>query len=286
MDNTSDNQMDRPSTPTDAAAARLSPDDKDHVPSLDPPSTRPNPFDDSDLLARKRRRTSGSASPPPSASTQDKMPTPLSNHLSAEATGANHTAFDQQVQDEAVTATEIPELLHTPQAPTFIAPNSSTPLSSSKVTINLRNSNGLALDASGPSSPTSKQLTSPTITNNGSHAGENVAYTKNEQLPETTNVGTYPKSRSNSTSPPVELVSVSDTSSEEGDDKMMFSVDDKAAAIVGHDLPSFDPILQFPYSEPEDDPSTPLHRLLEYLSTRTCASHFFYCRSFPCELSN
>ncbi|QPH16557.1 hypothetical protein C2857_001230 [Epichloe festucae Fl1] len=269
MDNTSDNQMDRPSTPTDAAAARISPDDKDYVPSLDPPSTRPNPFDDSDLLARKRRRTSGSASPPPSASTpstQDK--TPLSNHISAEATGANHTAFGQQVQDEVVTATEIPELLHTPQAPTFIAPNSSTPLSSSKVTINLRNSNGLALDASEPSSPTSKQLTSPTITDNGSHAGGSIVYAKNEQLPKT-NVGTSPKSRSNSTSPPVELISVSDMSSEEGDDKMVFSVDDKAAAIVGHDLPSFDPILQFPYSEPEDDPSTPLHRLLEYLSTHS-----------------
>ncbi|KAG6039646.1 hypothetical protein E4U41_002343 [Claviceps citrina] len=257
-------QMARPSTPTDATATKLSAEDQDSVPSLDPPSTRPNPFDDSDLSARKRRRTSASASPPPPASAHDS--TPLRDHVNVGNTGANDAALDLQRQDTLVTAVHAADALQTPQTPVCPAPSNSTPLSSNKVTLNLRNSGGLTLDASEPSSPTSTRLAHSTVTDSGRHAPGDVVLAKTAQQPNM-NTETSPKSTSDSASPPVELIPLSDVDSEQSDDGMVFSVDDKATGIIGHDLPSFDPILQFPYSEPDDDPTAPLHRLLEYLST-------------------
>lgn len=274
MNDTSDSQMEGPSTPTDATATK----DKDFAPSPEPPSTRPNPFDDSDLSARKRRRTSGSASPPPSASTHDK--TPLSDHVNANKTGAHDAAaLDQARQDKIVTAADVAESLRTPQTPVFCAPTNSTPQSSSKVTLNLRSSNGLALDASEPSSPTSARPAHVAITDGGTRARGAMVYAKNAQQPNA-DMGTSSKSTSDSTSPPVELISVSDVGSDGSDDEMVYSLDDKATGILSHVSPIPDPILQFPFSEPDDDPSAPLHHLLEYLSSRTCASYFIHCRPF------
>lgn len=309
MDDTSNSQMDRPSKPadvtdvtvatvatvaadaTDAATSKLLPEDLDAVSSPDPPSTRPNPFDDTDLLARKRRRTSGSASPPPSASTDENAhsthKTTLNSNIDASRTGADDADLDQQHQrqDEAVTAAHVAESLHTPRTPTHCAPNNSTPISSSRVTINLRNSNGLAVAVSEPSSPTAMRLAHDINTDSRQHTGEEMVYTGSAQQSQM-DVVTSPKSRLDSTSPPVELITISDLESEESDDEMIFSVDDKATGIISHDMASFNPILQFPYSEPDDDPSAPLHRLLEYLSTRTCASCFLHCRSRSLAIRN
>ncbi|KAG5950854.1 hypothetical protein E4U53_004309 [Claviceps sorghi] len=293
MDDTSNSRMDRASTPTDAIATKSVPEGQDSVSLPDPPSTRPNPFDDSDLLARKRRRTSGSASaspPPPSASSGDNThknhKTTLNNQVNvsnsgasnpgANNPGANNSDLDQQRQDEVVTAAHVAESLRTPRTPMYCAPSNSTPLSSSKVTINLRNLHDSALGASAPSSPTSMRLAHDVNPDSRRRTRGETGYFDSAQQPQpqmdigtSKNIETSPKSRSDSTSPPVELITISDVDSEDSDDEMVFSVDDKAAGIISNDMTSLDPILQFPYSEPDDDPSAPLHRLLEYLSTHS-----------------
>ncbi|KAG5923160.1 hypothetical protein E4U42_005032 [Claviceps africana] len=287
MDDTSNSQMDRPSTSTDAIATKPVPEDQGSVSSPDPPSTRPNPFDDSDLLARKRRRTSGSASasasasaspPPPSASTRDNTnenhKTTLNNHVDASNPGANNLDLDQQRQDEVVTTAHVAESLRTPPTSMYCDPNNSTPLSSSKVTINLRNLHDSALGPSEPSSPTSMRQAHDVISDSRRRTTEETGYFDSAQQPQMdigalSNIGTSSKSSPDSTSPPVELITISDVDSEDSDDEMVFSVDDKAAGIISNDMTSLDPILQFPYSEPDDDPSAPLHRLLEYLSTHS-----------------
>ncbi|KAG6007950.1 hypothetical protein E4U21_005311 [Claviceps maximensis] len=281
MDDASNSQMDRASTPTDVTdvtdgpAPKLLSEDQDSVSSLDPPSTRPNPFDDNDLLARKRRRTSGSASPLSSPSTYEhthstyKTHKTTLNNVNASNAGANDADLDQQQQrqDEVVTTAHAADPLYMPRTPTCCATDDSTLLSSSKVTINLRNSNGSEAGVSEPSSPTSSRLAHGIITHSRQHAEGEMVYSDSAQQSQM-DVGTSLKSRSDSTSPPVELITISDVDSEESDDEMVFSVDDKATGMISHEMTSIDPILQFPFSEPDDDPSGPLHRLLEYLSTQ------------------
>ncbi|KAG6241756.1 hypothetical protein E4U25_005574 [Claviceps purpurea] len=286
MDETSSNQMERSSRPTDAISAERSSEDQGSVPSPDPPSTRPstrpssdpsskrsspelpstrpNPFDEGDALARKRRRTSGSASPPsPALPRGEAHAASLSNHVNASETGAN----------DAIPAVQVAESLHTPRTPVNslpfnCAPNSSTPPSSSKVTLNLKNSNGLAVDAPEPSSPSNMRPASDIVTDSRSHTEAETMDSNTEQQPQMP-AGASPKSTSDSISPPVELIVVSDADSEDGNDEMVLSYEENATGFGGNEFSSSNPILQFPFSEPDDDPSAPLHRVLDYLSTQS-----------------
>lgn len=91
--------------------------------------------------------------------------------------------------------------------------------------------------------------------------------------------GASSKSTSDSISPSVELIVVSDADSEEGNDDMVLSYEENATGFGSNEFSSSNPILQFPFSEPDDDPSAPLHRVLDYLSTRTCVLCFIRHRS-------
>ncbi|KAK2595575.1 hypothetical protein QQS21_006686 [Conoideocrella luteorostrata] len=258
-----DNQMNQPSTPNPTTAARVSPNEHDSAPSPDPPSTRPNPFDDSDLLARKRRRTSGSVSPPPPSSAHDKSPP--RNMAIAIPIDTNTTAVDRQDHIKGMMATESSEVFPRPQTPTNSAQSSSTPLSSSKVTLNLRKTTDPA--------PISES-TSPTTLHEASPVTKDTIV-----IPEDSNMGLrndeHPKSNvetpqlSDSASPPVELIALSENEAAESDDEMAFSVQEQAVGIIGSDLLPYDPIFQFPYTEPDEDPTAPLQRLITYLSTHT-----------------
>lgn len=74
---------------------------------------------------------------------------------------------------------------------------------------------------------------------------------------------------SDSASPPVELIAISDNENGESDDEMAFSVDDGLTGILsGESLPR-DPTLHFPYIQDNEDPSQPLHRFIHHFKTGT-----------------
>ncbi|KAI1212482.1 uncharacterized protein F4807DRAFT_450526 [Annulohypoxylon truncatum] len=100
--------------------------------SSEPCSTRPNPFDDGDLSARKRRRTSLSGS---RSASVDTLP----------------SRDDAVASDPSIMKVDTPEPLP-PSTPARSEP--ATEPVSSKVTINLRNADSLEDTPSSPSSPT------------------------------------------------------------------------------------------------------------------------------------
>ncbi|KAI0887252.1 uncharacterized protein GGS22DRAFT_106755 [Annulohypoxylon maeteangense] len=100
--------------------------------SSEPCSTRPNPFDDGDLSARKRRRTSLSGS---RSASVDTLP----------------SRDDAVASDPSIMKVDTPEPIP-PSTPAHSEP--ATEPVSSKVTINLRNADSLEDTPSSPSSPT------------------------------------------------------------------------------------------------------------------------------------
>ncbi|KAI2639698.1 hypothetical protein GGS26DRAFT_541160 [Hypomontagnella submonticulosa] len=102
--------------------------------SSEPCSTRPNPFDDGDLSARKRRRTSLSGS---RSASIDTLP-PQDDEIAA-------------ASDASIMKVDTPEPLP-PSTPARSEPT--TEPVSSKVTLNLRNADSLEATPSSPSSPT------------------------------------------------------------------------------------------------------------------------------------
>ncbi|KAI3337478.1 hypothetical protein HD806DRAFT_41673 [Xylariaceae sp. AK1471] len=101
--------------------------------SSEPSSTRPNPFDDGDLSARKRRRTSLSGS----------RSTSVETALSQDNTIAASDIHDMKID------TPEPALPSTPARP-----NHQAERVSSRVTINLRNADSLEATPTSPTSPT------------------------------------------------------------------------------------------------------------------------------------
>lgn len=295
-DNDADNlmdQMDQPATPSRTAAAIASPcvpdgpegpDGPDNVPSPEPPSTRPNPFDDSDLSARKRRRTSGSvsASPPPSTSASTNVLASASASASTSAPasasasarqgdaedkpslkhfGTNATAPDQQPIAAAMAAGEKLELPHTPKTPTDSAKSSPTPLSSNKVTINLRKAVDTDLATAGSISSSLNDEEAPPVVSDTTSPDQAEVITGDQPQRKS---GDNTSQMSDSASPPVELVAISDNENGESDDEMAFSVDDKATGILHSELLPLDPTLQFPYIHQNEEPSLPLLRIINH----------------------
>ncbi|KAF5138593.1 hypothetical protein E5D57_002379 [Metarhizium anisopliae] len=284
MDNDTDSQTDQPASPTGNVAATASPNDPDHshAPSPDPPSTRPNPFDDSDLSARKRRRTSGSASPPPSASASASASVSASASASASAspdasTSGKISADDksavkrsststmimgQQYKNTGTPSAEKIELPCTPRTPTDSAKSSSpTPLSSSKVTINLRKVADPATDSAETFLPSlSNDEALPVISNVTGDGQQKMTVEESQRA----RSGEETAQMSDSASPPVELIAISDDENEESDDEMAFSVDEKATGILSRELVPLDPTPQFPYIQRNEEPSLPLLRFIHH----------------------
>ncbi|OTB08655.1 hypothetical protein M426DRAFT_159173 [Hypoxylon sp. CI-4A] len=110
---------------------------RERAASSEPCSTRPNPFDDGDLSARKRRRTSISGSR--SASVETLPP----------------RDDDAVISDSNVMKVDTPEPLP-PSTP--VGADSTAEAISSKVTLNLRNADSLEDTPSSPPSPTPSRL--------------------------------------------------------------------------------------------------------------------------------
>jgi hypothetical protein len=156
------------------------------------------------------------------------------------------------------------ELPHTPKTtPTDSAKsNSPTPLSSSKVTINLRRVAEPTPESTEGTSP------SPTGTKKAPPILSNV--TSDGQLKMPTMEQTRPSSgeetpqMSDSASPPVELITISDDEDGESDNEMAYSVDDGVTGISGNELSPPDPTPLFPYIQRNEEPSLPLLRFINH----------------------
>ncbi|OAA44825.1 Peptidase C19, ubiquitin carboxyl-terminal hydrolase 2 [Metarhizium rileyi] len=279
MDNDTDSQTDQPASPTGNIAATTSPNGPghSHAPSPDPPSTRPNPFDDSDLSSRKRRRTSGSASPPPSPAAAVSATASLSAGASA-SSGASTSeqsfldarpsvqhsstgAMGQGQQSENVVApgahqTELP---HTPKQPVDSPRSSSpTPLSSSKVTINIKKA---ADPVTQPAVTSLSSDSAPPLLSTSTFDGQQDMAIEEERNSEP---GEETRQMSDSASPPVELIAISDNENEESDDEMAFSVEEKATRLLRRGIAPLDPTLHFPYIQNDEEPSMPLLRFIHH----------------------
>lgn len=234
--------MDPASTPTTA------PDPHQEAAEPEPPFARPNPFDDTDL-SRKRRRTSVSASPVASLDS--------TNPLDASARAVARLA--RPVSVGAMSIDDSPDPPRTPDKhiPT---PGSPTEPPSNKVTINLRRHTGSESPVSAlvPSVPPSDaHFMTPDLTALGETAETAVG-----SAPESGSRS--PRSSSLSTSPPIELIAVTDSDDRDNDDTNSTTT---GPGMAGQDWLQLDPTAHFPYTEPEESLCDTLQRLTQYLST-------------------
>ncbi|KAK4106515.1 hypothetical protein N658DRAFT_21639 [Parathielavia hyrcaniae] len=234
-----------------ASAADLS---RDRAVSSEPCSTRPNPFDDSDL-ARKRRRTSlASGSRSRSVETLDS---PTSSPVTG--TSAPDLQNDSAMKiDSDLSIPTTPEQHHQ-----HLNNELASEPRSSRVTINVRT-------PSRPPGPVPSSALSPSPTGATPPSAESP--TDDQQLspekseaampPNGTSVDAPMPSRSDSGSPPIEIVSMS------GEDDADFDDDDSITMLdeSGRSLP-YDPTISFPFHDVTESYLETVIRLLQYLPT-------------------
>jgi len=175
-------------------------DSRERAVSSEPCSTRPNPFDDSDISSRKRRRTSLSG-----ASRSRSVDTATSSQ-------GSHTAGDSGPEPQSDSAMKIDSVSATPTTPEPQQPLIAQPPSgprSSRVTINVRTpSRPLEAIPSSPLSPLPRASASaPADPADAVH----ISVEESEldmSREEDTVVDTPASSTSESSSPPVEVVSI------------------------------------------------------------------------------
>ncbi|KAF7560328.1 hypothetical protein G7046_g3827 [Stylonectria norvegica] len=231
-----------------------SPDHRDRAASSEPSSTRPNPFDDSDLSSRKRQRTSLSGSPAASVDTVN----PLRDSSSSATLDGDTTLSNTAPAAAVVAAATDPITLQTPERR---CSSSEPDASSSMVTLNLRN---VPQGDGGNSSPISPsphtEAAAPTIL--APEAKASVEDPEVEMVTAPTQDATTPQSSSSSSSssPPIEVITV------HSDDDMGFDGQSAGVSVIGEDLVLVDPVRDFPYIDSEQTIVETLHRLTQYLS--------------------
>lgn len=229
---------------------------RDRAASAEPPTTRPNPFDDTDISSRKRRRTSTSGSPAKSVDIVNPLPdSPSSGTLDGDVPVSDNTELTK-LDTEPITP-QTPEHLCSSEAPPVDAP-------SSMVTINLRNV-ALGENMSSPISPSGEPKESK-----ASASRDDVKSSVEDlevdmvQLPE----DTPQSSSSHSESPPIELITVP------SDDDIAFEGEGGNVSIIEQDQPLVDPLQNFPYQETGEALLGTVQRLTAYLSDRKpCPSY-------------
>ncbi|KAJ4264812.1 hypothetical protein NW762_005055 [Fusarium torreyae] len=237
--------------------ASRSPDLPDRAASAEASSTRPNPFDDGDISARKRRRTSLSGSPATSLDTVNPI------HDSSSST----TLDTDPVLPRPGSAAETPSDPVAPKTPEPDSPMCDPPTEppSSMVTLNLRNA---------PRNDSSSSLPSPSPVAQPA-AAKNATDTANDQIKESVedsevemvpappqSVDTPRSSLSRSASPPIEVITV------QSDDGMISDRQSVGVEIVGDDPILIDPVCDFPFREPDETLEGMATRLANYLSNR------------------
>ncbi|KYK55829.1 hypothetical protein DCS_07793 [Drechmeria coniospora] len=235
-----------------ASASPSPPAHQEEAASADAPSTRPNPFDDSELSSRKRRRTSVSGSPTTSLDTANTV-----HEVSSSAT------LDLGDQQEPAGAMVLSGKLESPLTPERTARDQGSPTEppSSRVTINLRKRD----DSVSP-------VPSPVhgIPNPAMHSPCRPAMAREAPVDDYESSSASAGSTSPSGSPPVELIAITedDQAYDDGDAEMECSSAGLAADLLGDDLLLNDPMVQFPYVEPDEAICDTLQRLVHYLSSK------------------
>ncbi|KAK4123811.1 hypothetical protein N657DRAFT_680934 [Parathielavia appendiculata] len=241
-----------------ASAADLS---RDRTVSSEPCSTRPNPFDDSEL-ARKRRRTSlTSGSRSRSAETLDFPPS---------SPVAGTSAPDLQ-NDSAMKIDSDLSIPSTPEQRQHLDNEPASEPRSSRVTINVRTPSRppgqipSSAPSPSPTGATPPPAESPTDARHTSLEGSGVVMSPNG-----TAIDVPMPSSSESGSPPIEIVSVS------GEDDADFDDDDSITMLdeSGRSL-TYDPTISFPFHDVTESYLETVIRLLQYLPTHEQVSRAF-----------
>lgn len=238
------------------------PESRDRAVSAEPCSTRPNPFDDGDS-SRKRRRTSLSGSRSLSV---DTVQSPSDDPTCS----STHTDPLAQPHATATMDTD-PSTPQTPEPSQPVDAACPSEPASSRVTINLRNTN-----ASSPTSPT-PQKPDPALADGSGGRGDQVKPSvenpecemKSPALPNGGQVSVSPmpasigSALSDSGSPDVEVIDVPD----DDDDVAIGDGDPEVSIISEARRARQDPALEFPYNDGEPLVET-LSRLVNYISNR------------------
>lgn len=218
-----------------------SPDPLQRAGSSEPSSTRPNPFDDSDIASRKRRRTSQSGSPSRSVDGTDAELDNASSGNSATLDGDHEATSNlMNLEGETVISTMSSQQ---PDPPSL--PSSTSEPTSSKVTINLR------------SPPQEQDHNILPSSSNPILYSKDVVGHEGDDSP-----GPAKSSSSKSASPPMELVQIPDA---EDDLLAERSIDE--VTIIGQTAIAIDPTDQFPYHDAQEYRYETIQRLVHYIAT-------------------
>jgi ubiquitin carboxyl-terminal hydrolase 34 len=236
--------------------ALKSPDLPGRAASAEASSTRPNPFDDSDISSRKRRRTSLSGSP---ANSLDAV-NPIRDSSSSITLDTDPILPQSDSAADSPTNPLAPE---TPESGSHMCDPATEP-PSSMVTLNLRNAT--QKDSSSlPSSPTA--AAQPAMTENATDAvNDNIQESVEDsevdmsQTPQDNDISR--PSSSQSATPPIEVISII------SDEDMMSDYQSASLSVVESDLVAIDPVHEFPFNEPNESLEGMTARLANYLGTR------------------
>ncbi|KAF5245444.1 hypothetical protein FANTH_7352 [Fusarium anthophilum] len=238
--------------------ASRSPALPDRAASAEASSTRPNPFDDSNISSRKRQRTSLSGSPTNSHSTLNP------GHDSSRSA----TLDTEPVLPRPGSTTAYSQ-------PDSVAPKTSDtgspvcdPLTeppSSMATLNLRNAPENDSTSSPPPPPNVAQSVAAETTDDAlkDQVKESVEDAEVAMVPPPQNLGTPRSSFSHSASPPIEVITV------QSDDDMASDRQSIGVSIVDDDSVMIDPINEFPFREPTETLEGMLVRLCNYIETQS-----------------
>ncbi|KAK3375132.1 hypothetical protein B0H63DRAFT_268265 [Podospora didyma] len=247
------------------AQASTADESRERAASSEPCSTRPNPFDDSDISSRKRRRTSLSgASRSRSVDTVNSSPDSLvAGGLGSEAKSDSAMKIDP----EPATPTTPEQQQQQQQQTQPPQPHPAPGPRSSRVTINVRTPSRPLLEAI-PSSPPSPSPQGPASAPLPPADAAKLSLEDSEvdmSREEDTIVGTPVSSGSSSGSPPVEIVSVQPPDFE--DDDIDAIPQDVTLGDDDYRLPLEDPTGAFPYHDITETYPDTVARLTQYLVT-------------------
>lgn len=213
--------------------------------SSEPCSTRPNPFDDGDISARKRRRTSLSGS---RSASVDTLPSREDREDVVAASDSNIMKVD------------------TPEPPPPSTPAPSEPPNepvSSKVTINLRNADSLEATPASPSSPTPARFRKDSIKDSVEESEVNMA--------QATPVDDTSSSTSELDSPEAAAMSFED-------ELTLYSTDPNATLLADGRAAQFSAaMLGFPYHTDGEAYYDTVARLVDYFRQRVLGSPILFC---------
>ncbi|KAK0630801.1 hypothetical protein B0T17DRAFT_231975 [Bombardia bombarda] len=257
------------------AQASKSDESRERAVSSEPCSTRPNPFDDSDIASRKRRRTSLSgASRSRSVDTVTSSPGSLADgDLASEDPGLEAKNDSAMKIDTDLDAD--PAIPSTPEQRPLDAQPPSGPRSS-RVTINVRTPSrpleAVSSSPSSPSSPSPTETTTAALFTPEDDVKISVEESEVDMSREDTILDTPVSSASDSSSsPPIEVVPVH-IDDDDGDD--FRSTGEPEVTIFGDYSRSMliDPSSEFPFRENAETFPEAATRLTQYLTTHETVS--------------